>query len=342
MITTLLLVLAGQTLEAEGEAPLKLGHVQAVQRAKDEALKKLILAACTESLKAHGSKEQCTQLDNRVLAEFAGSVTGFEVISQEETRDRVKVRARAKVSLKSEASDTLEAERLYRKQAGSLRMSLGIVEKLEDGKGAPRSWSSTVGSRLSELFTADGFRLHLLEPLDGSDVAAVQAAAKGDNTDFALVGKVSLTQDDAGAHVTGNLAVIDVARGAVVAQHAIDATGPLERTLELSGQKIIERESQTWAKALRAALVQSMRDAEAKGTEVTVTVVGLQSQAQADALFAKLQKVKGVVEARGGFQKGALQVTLRTKVTPRDLARTLSNFLSITAVRAAAIEASAK
>ncbi len=341
MITTLLLVLAGQTLEAEGEAPLALGYVQAVQRAKDEALKKLILAACTDSLRADGKDEQCAS-DERVLAEFAGRVTHFEVLSQQQTRDRVKVKARANVALKSQPTDKLDAERLYRERAGSLRLSVGVIEEVLDAKRRPIVWAGTVASRLSELFAADGFHPHLLEPLDGSDVSAVQAAAKDDNTDYALVGRVTLSRGGEQAYVSGRLVVIDLARGVVVAQQPVELSGPLTSRLERVGQELVEPELPKWATALRAGIVQSLRDAEAKGDEVTVKVAGLKGQAQADALFAKLQTVKGVVEARGGFGDGALSVTLRTKVPARELARTLSKFLSISAVRSTSIEASAK
>ena len=334
-----MLAVLGETMEAEGEAPLAMGYVQAVGRAKDEALKKLILQACTLSLKASGSTEQCSRLDNRVLAEFTGSVTGFEVVSEEKTRDRVKVRAKAEVSLESVETDTLEAERLYREHGGTLRLSVGIVDRTLGPVEGPTGGKGLVAAKLCDAFAAEGWKPHLLEPLDGSDIAAVQAAAKGDNTDFALVGLLVLSLEPRTAHVGGRLEVIDLQRGVVLAELPIDATGE-------TAQKIVAAQASKWAAALRRDVLGAMRDAQQKGVEVKLTLTGVTGQAQGDALFRKLQKLAGVAEVQGGLEAGTLKLTLRSKVPAKELARTISKSLassvSITGVTAAAIEGAAK
>jgi hypothetical protein len=104
-----------QHVEGEGEASLDLGQTEAVQRAKDLALRALILAACEKAARADPAIGRCTLADDRVHTAFEGLVTHLEVVEQTENRLKrlVHVRLSADVSLKTLNADELEAQRLY-------------------------------------------------------------------------------------------------------------------------------------------------------------------------------------------------------------------------------------
>lgn len=129
MIATVVAVLVGgsdlQTIEAEGLGPRSLGHTQAVQFAKDAALRQVVLTACKRVEAADPRVAQCALADERLFAGFKGVVTKLDVLSQEVLGDSVKVKVRAEISLKAVSSEEVEAERLLRR-LGTLLTASGV------------------------------------------------------------------------------------------------------------------------------------------------------------------------------------------------------------------------
>lgn len=131
---TLALLGAGelQIIEAEGVAPRALGHVQAVQLAKDAALRQVVLSACRQLTQSDPAIARCAIAEDRLFAGFAGVVSKLEVISEEKTRTEVRVRVRAEVSLKAVSAEEVEAQRLYQRLS-TLRLAVGLPGQLQDG-----------------------------------------------------------------------------------------------------------------------------------------------------------------------------------------------------------------
>lgn len=227
MITALaVVVLLGaddlQTIEAEGEAALSMGYTQAVQRAKDTALRNVVQQACKRASDADPAVGRCAIADDRLFAGFAGLVSKFEVLSEQKTSDGVKVKVRAEISLKAVSAEELEAQRLY-KRLGGLRLSLAVQERLDDGQRPLQTWAGHAGMRLTEFFKAEGWKIHALAVADSSNIAAVQQAAKADGTDYALVGSVLAQRVGSEARLSGRLKVIDLASGRIVGD--VDVAG---------------------------------------------------------------------------------------------------------------------
>lgn len=335
-----------QTLEALGEAPLSMGYVQAVQRAKDMALRNVVQQACKRLASSDPNIAQCAIADDRLYAGFSGLVSKLEVLSEEKTDDAVTVKVRAAISLKAVSAEELEAQRLYQR-LGGLRLSLGVTEVIEDGRRPRQAWAGQVGMRLGDFFKADGWRLYALAGGDQADLAAVQRAAKADGTDYALVGTLLADRLGDEARVTGRLKLIELVAGRVVGDVDVRSTEKFEgRPLDRAALAIVEREASGWARALRTGLVRALRESESKGVEVAMIVEGVKTEAKAQEIVQKLQTVSGVLEVEGGLDGTRLELKVRSTGPAKELARTvakaMSDKLSITGVKAAAIEGVAK
>ncbi|MFN0061247.1 MAG: flagellar assembly protein T N-terminal domain-containing protein [Myxococcaceae bacterium] len=317
--------------EASGEAAIVNGNKERAEKeARDLALREAVEQVAGVIVSASTLTSNAQLISDQVFSRSEGYVRSYEVLSKKEERGVMKVTVRALVGTAKLDKD-LQAVRGLVERLRNTKVVILLQEQTIDDKGVTTT-SGVMASALTKAFAKDGWSL--IDPQFAAGkvkvssavaLGAVEAKEIGDmsKADYILYGTSSFRDAPkdsflvpAGGEqgvfvITGeyDLGVFATDSGQQIAKVSGKLMPSLKEVSINSRQEsafnlVTAREAEIVGH-VRKAVVESLRDAESKGKELAVRVVGISDFAALQNFKKELQRwAGGVRDIRGDSLAG--------------------------------------
>ncbi len=351
--------------EATGEAAVVAGDVaKATDQATQNALREAVAQSAGTLIQADTLTKNSTLVRDEVAAHTSGFVKSYEVTAKSQDKGVVKVTVKAQV-LTKEIDKDLAVTRSIIKRLGGTKLMIYTQETLIDPNGVITR-GEQLSTQLVSTFRNDGWRIIDEKGTSAGRDEKVQLTAgvsqghidpkdaRFDGIDYVVYGTISLrfVPPKSGGTIpevsssgeqqiffvegqydlsmletkTGrNLAKIAGKLGQQVRTKA--DLGKIGVSYEFTAKNLCETRAPEIAAALRAPVIEYLRDQIVNGAEVELKVTGLPNLKAVDELQREVEAIHAVknVKVTGDFKNGAVTYTVHVDGTALDLGKALDD-----------------
>lgn len=297
------------TITVDGESAIVESQSTAEKNAISEALRSAVESTTGVYLMSETKVQNFQTLSDEIYTKANGFVSEYDVISKSVTKDSVKVKIRAKVSLEP-LVDSLKKLGLLRKWTIAVIMSSGDINN-----GTTNNYSDSALTEINEIILDNGFRVvdqdvvasletpDILKQINSGNYLAASKILKDSGVDILVVAK-TYTEEIASNPVDayGVNVVLNSAKGRIEAKLVRADTAELLATRSFEG-KSVGAGNGVRAQALKEG-------ANTAGTYLVNQIMKLPASTSSyiqlsvkNISFAKAKEIVGVLKTVKGIRK---------------------------------------